>query len=228
MLKRIVKERTVRRSEILDSAGRLIRSKGYEQMTVQDILDDLRIAKGTFYHYFGSKLALLEAFIERMLGDVDQLVGPIVSDPGLPALKKLQQLFGEIARWKTEQKTVLIALLRIWYTDDNVIVRHKLRATGLKRFAPYLAAIVRQGIAEGVMSTPYPEQAAEIVILIGRGLDDALAEYLLLDDPAIETSERIECTIAAYTAAVETILGIPPNSLHFVDTETLDQWRAST
>ena len=49
---RTVKAHAVRRNEILDVAQRLIYTKGYEQMTIQDILDGLQISKGAFYHYF--------------------------------------------------------------------------------------------------------------------------------------------------------------------------------
>ncbi len=64
---RVVKDYTVRRNEILDVAQRLMVTTGYEQMTIQDILDGLGISKGAFYHYFSSKQELLEAIIERML-----------------------------------------------------------------------------------------------------------------------------------------------------------------
>ena len=65
---RILKEEeyTVKRNEILDVAQRLIYTKGYEQMTIQDMLDDLQISKGAFYHYFDSKQAVLEALVERI------------------------------------------------------------------------------------------------------------------------------------------------------------------
>jgi len=56
--------------EILDVAQRLVNTKGYEQMTIQDLLDELQISKGAFYHYFGSKQALLEAIIERIVDEV--------------------------------------------------------------------------------------------------------------------------------------------------------------
>ncbi len=85
---RIVKEHAVRRNEILDVAQRLVNTKGYEQMTIQDILDDLQISKGAFYHYFDSKQALLEAIIERMVDEVEQLLLPIIHDPHLPALHR--------------------------------------------------------------------------------------------------------------------------------------------
>ena len=51
---RVVKEEdyAARRNEILDVARQLVYTKGYEQMSIQDILDALKISKGAFYHYF--------------------------------------------------------------------------------------------------------------------------------------------------------------------------------
>ena len=53
---RTVKEPDVRRNEILDVAQQFFYTKGYEQTSVHDIIDQIGIAKGTFYHYFGSKV----------------------------------------------------------------------------------------------------------------------------------------------------------------------------
>ena len=52
MMARPVKEHEyrVKRSAILDAARRLVQTKGYEQMAIQDVLDDLQISKGAFYH----------------------------------------------------------------------------------------------------------------------------------------------------------------------------------
>ena len=77
---RVVKESSVRRNEILDVAQQLVFTKGYEQMTIQDILDGLHISKGAFYHYFDSKGDLLEALVERMASDGMRLLLPIVED----------------------------------------------------------------------------------------------------------------------------------------------------
>ena len=53
------KEYAFKRNQILDVTQRLVYTKGYEQMAIQDILDELLISKGAFYHYFDSKPALL-------------------------------------------------------------------------------------------------------------------------------------------------------------------------
>src|SRR6266567_609789 len=176
---RVVKEYGVRRNEILDEAQRLMESKGYEQMTIQDILDGLQISKGAFYHYFGSKQELLEAVLARIMDVVEQLLFPIVHDPHLSALEKFQRFCTTLARWKTTQRTFLLALLRVWYTDDNAIVRQKLHIANDKRTAPLLTTIVRQGIQEGVMSASYPDQIGEIVLSIMADLSEKLGMQLL-------------------------------------------------
>ena len=54
---RIVKEHDERKNEIIDTAERLFAQKGYEQCSVNDILSEIGIAKGTILNslYFSSK-----------------------------------------------------------------------------------------------------------------------------------------------------------------------------
>ncbi len=225
---RIVKEHAVRRNEILDVALQLVYTKGYEQMTIQDILDDLQISKGAFYHYFDSKQELLEALIERMLDKAEEhLLIPIVYAPHLRALEKLQRFFATLNSWKIARKGFFLALLRVWYTDDNAIVRQKMLINGTKRIIPLLTAMIRQGIEEGVLTTPYPDQVGGAVFSIIQGLGDTLAGLLLSIEPERDDLRHIECTVAAYTDALERILGAPTGSLPLIDTETLKEWFVS-
>jgi hypothetical protein len=86
--------------------------------------------------YFDSKPALLSALVERMGDQVEQLVLPIVHDPKLSALDKLQRFFATLDHWKLAHKRFVLAYLRIWYGDENAIIRHKLYIARVKRFAP--------------------------------------------------------------------------------------------
>jgi len=225
---RIVKEHTVRRNEILDVAQRLVYIKGYEQMTIQDILDDLQISKGAFYHYFSSKQELLEALIERMLDQGIQLILPIVQNHHLSAIEKLQSYFATIARWRTAQKVFFLALLRIWYTDDNAIVRQKMRSTiVIKRITSLLTGIIRQGVQEGILTTSHPDEVGEVVVSLGFDFQEAIGSLLLSFDPKRDDMFTIERTVAVYTDAIERVLGAPKDSLRFIDTETLKEWIVS-
>ena len=223
---RILKEEqyTVRRNEILDVTQRLVYTKGFGQMTIQDILDDLQISKGAFYHYFDSKQALLEALSERLQDEADRILIPIAQDAHLSALEKLERYFDTAARWKTAQKSYLLALLRVWYTDDNAIVRQKVYTTAVKRVTPLLSVIIRQGVQEGVFTTPFPDQVSEVVLSLVQSLGDTYARMLLSPEAEGGDLQSIERTSAAYSDALERILGAPPGSLHLVDTATLEEW----
>src|SRR5205085_6114725 len=173
------KEYALKRNQILDVTQRLVYTKGYEQMAIQDILDELRISKGAFYHYFDSKPMLLEALIERIGQDAIQLLTPIVQDSHLPALEKLQRFFDAAVRWKTARKTIMIELLRVWYDDHNAIVRQKMMALWSRQALPLLTEIFHQGIQEGVLNIPFPDQVGIILLSFNQGIGDAFAELLL-------------------------------------------------
>jgi AcrR family transcriptional regulator len=221
---RIVKEHTVRRNEILDAAQRLIYTKGYEQMTVQDILDNLQISKGAFYHYFDTKQALLEATVERIGEEALQFLLPIVHDPVLPALDKFQRYLATLNRWKVGQKAFFLALLRVWFNDDNAIVRQKLRATAIREISPLLSEIIRQGIQEGVMTATYPDQAGEVLASLAQDAGEAIGALILSFDPERDDMQRVERTVAVYTDAFERLVGVPAGSLTLVDDQTLKEW----
>src|SRR5579859_6436037 len=141
-----------RRNAILDAAQRAVENKGYQQMAIADLLSELQISSGAFYHYFDSKPALLFALVERMGEQIEQLVLPIIHDPTLRALDKLQRFFTTLDHVKLAHKRFVLEYLRVWYADENAIVRHKLYLARIKRFTPWLEEIIRQGIEEGVLA----------------------------------------------------------------------------
>jgi AcrR family transcriptional regulator len=217
------KEYALKRSQILDVTQRLIYTKGYEQMAIQDILNELQISKGAFYHYFDSKPDLLEALIERIQQETLLILTPIVEDAQLPALAKLQRYFDVAVQWKTARKRFLIELLRVWYTDHNAIVRQKMWATLSKQAMPLLTQIFLQGIREGALNIPFPEQIGPIVLSMIQSLGDGFAE-LLLHEPRGDELQRAERLVTAYNNALERLLGAPAGSLQLMSAEALQAW----
>src|SRR5713226_3435253 len=221
---RIVKEHAVRRNEILDVAQRLVDTKGYEQTTIQDILDGLQISRGAFYHYFDSKQALLDALVDRMRKEAEQTLLPIVQDPHLPALQKFRRYFEASARWKTNQKTLIISLLRMWYTDENAFIRQKMTAESLKSTAHLLEPIIRQGIEEKVFTTRFPEQVAVIVAGVALSLTDTIIGLLLSPRPDQATFHKSEIILDAYVDTIERIVGAPSGSLNIFEPDAFKEW----
>ncbi|HLO14968.1 MAG TPA: TetR/AcrR family transcriptional regulator [Anaerolineales bacterium] len=227
MVRTIKKEEyATKRNEILDVAFRLVYSKGYDKMTIQDILDQLQISKGAFYHYFESKADVLEALVERMAAEqVESHIMTIVQNPDLTAIEKLQLYFDTAVQWKTTQKEFIMQLTRVWYSDENALARQKMFNMMVTHVTPLFVEIIKQGAKEGVFSTPYPEYASQVNINLIQGLGDTFARMLLSEESKnSNTLQEAKDLIAAYNDALERILGAPKGSIHLMDIESLREW----
>jgi len=225
---RIVNEQdyAAKRNEILDAAQRLISTKGYEQMTIQDLLDDFHMSKGALYHYFDSKQAVLSALIERIVQQIEQALLPVIHDPTRGALDKLQAFFAALVTWKTEHPPLALALLRVWYTDENALFRQTLRETRISHLSPLLEAILCQGREEGVVTLSYPDQTGRVILSLVEDLSDTLARMLLFGEAKPYDDSLPQQVVAASTEAVERVLGVPSGSLCLVQPKALRQWMA--
>ena len=56
-----------RKMELLQIAYRLFLTRGYENTSVDGIIEEAGIAKGTYYYYFESKEQMLEEVIDMMI-----------------------------------------------------------------------------------------------------------------------------------------------------------------
>ena len=214
----------LRRDEFVDVAQRLIQSRGYEQMSVQDVLDELGASKGAFYHYFDSKEALLTAVIERMTDGALAMLAPMVADPAIPAPEKFEGVFSGIARFKNARKELLLAIIQTWISDDNAIVREKFRRATVKRLAPLMATIVEQGLAEGTFSASPPEPVARVLVSLMLGANEAAVDLFVAHQANAITFETVQSTLTAYADAFGRILGAPTGSFRITDEATLRLW----
>ncbi len=227
---KVEEEYAARRNEILDVTRKLVYTKGYEQMSIQDILDAMKISKGAFYHYFDSKPALLEALIDRLGEEAEATFLPLLNDPALPALEKLCRYFDTAVQWKASQKDYMLALARIWYSDENAITRDKLFTKMLKRVAPAFTQVIQQGVREGTLSTAFPEQATEITLYLILGLGNKFSEIILghedgtIDLSAEERFNIMQKAVAAYTEAMERVLGASAGSIQLMDDDSIRVW----
>jgi len=216
--------RAVRSDAILDAAERLMRTCGYEEMSVQDIQDELGVSRGAIYHYFGSKDEILEAVLERMTDAVMAVVEPFADNPNLTPLAKLQQVFAIAGQWKAERKELMVALVQAWYSDHNLLVRERLGHVARARLTPLIADIVREGKAEGAFRVGSPDHAAAILAAMLLNSGEALSRLIFARLAGTVPFEDIEIAIAAYNEAFERILGLTAGSFEIIDSPTLRFW----
>lgn len=223
-MSRTIKDYEARRVEILTTAQRLFFSNGYENTTVQEIIDTVGIAKGTFYHYFDSKVDLLDALVESMTEQRLRLAKSIMDEHGLNAAQKLQRIFSEIEVWKTDNRKFFLEILRSWYSDENIIVRFKLTSQARQVMRGVLAQIIRQGVAEGTFKTPYPERIGEVILGLLENTSDELASILLGFQPGDLPLACLEEKLAVNQHAINLLLGAQPGAVQIYTLDSLRLW----
>jgi AcrR family transcriptional regulator len=214
----------IRRDAFLDVAQGLIMSRGYDQFSIQDILDAAGASKGAFYHYFDSKAALLDAIVDRMADQAMTRVQPLLDDPSLTAPQKLQAVFGGIAEYKAERSDLIVGFLRVWASDDNSIVRERLRRLLSQRQLRLLRAIVQQGIADGSFTSRHPDHLARVLAGFMVGMSELAMELWIGRQEGTITFEEVKRIFDAYQEGFERIVGARPGSLKFLDEAALEVW----
>ena len=198
---RIVKDAETRKTEILDVAEQIFWEKGYEHATINDILAETGLAKGSLYYHFKSKEDILDGLIKRR-GDVAiETAGSIAHTDGLDAQTKLLLIILSQQPSDERQKQLTADLEK---TSGGQMFIKSLNDIVL-RLAPVMQGIIEQGISEGVFSTPYPLESSEILLAAAHALFD--------NGDFAWTQEQRTQKLTAFFVVVERTLGITEGSL---------------
>jgi AcrR family transcriptional regulator len=214
----------VRRDAFLDVAQRFVQTKGFDAMSIQDLLDELDASKGAFYHYFDSKQTLLEAVVERFADAALVTLEPVLSDAKLPAVRKLESIFSGIASFKAQQKEFVLGIIEVWNSDGNAVVREKLRRLTVNRLVPLLSLVIEQGMTEGTFAAQSPEETAMVLTSLMLGFQQQASDLFIARQAGTIGFDVVQRAVAANTQAYERILGIPKGSLTIIDEPTLRFW----
>ena len=110
-----MKKGDLRRQAILDTAEALFFGRGYEETSVQDILDAMGLSKGGFYHHFESKMAVLEAVSARRAEQKYSQAARELRASSLGALEKLNRLFSLVNIFEREQPEFVQMVLNVCF-----------------------------------------------------------------------------------------------------------------
>ena len=202
---RIVKEYEERRKEILESAERLFVTKGYTKTTVNDILKEIGIAKGTFYHYFKSKEEVMDEIIMRVIKEDVAKAKVIVSNPNIPVLEKLFRILMEQSPKSGDVKDKMIEQ---FHQPNNAEMHQKSLVQSIIHLSPVLAEVLEQGIEEGIFSTSYPQETIELLLSSAQVIfDDGLFQW---------KPEEMMRRVKAYIKMMEVSVGAKEGSFDYM------------
>ncbi len=157
-------EETVR--SILDVSFRLFMEKGYEHTSIQDILDHLGgLSKGAIYHHFKSKEDILVAVADKMMSESNRRLAEIMNRIDLNGKEKLKTIFKASLNRRVQEEMFTVAP----DMRSNPKLLFSFLQEMVEEAAPhYVLPIIRQGIEDGSIETDYPEELAELIMLVAN------------------------------------------------------------
>lgn len=221
---RIVKAAEVRREELLDAAQRQFGAKGYDGTSVADIIADVGISKGAFYHHFASKEDLLEALACRHARNATAETRVVLDDPTLDSFSKLVGFLGIMRGSKLRNAAELRATFEPMFRPENLTLFMRTHRAVNGVVKPLLARLIAEGVAERTFDTPDPDGAAETILHLLTSNRDLVTElYLTRDRLTFERLSRQLMTRLTYLGTViDRILGLPEGSIELADRDILD------
>lgn len=197
---RIVKEAEERKNEILDVAERLFGTKGFDNTSTNDILQEVEIARGTLYYHFQSKEEILDAVIERMIGQMLAKAGTFARQKEIPVLQRLTRMIRALQvneEWGG-------GLMEQIHRPQNALMHQKIQERLLAGMNPMLTGLIEEGVAAGICHTDYPAEVAEMTFLYANTAFDALAA---------QTEEARRQKMAAFIYNLERLLQMEQGSM---------------
>lgn len=148
--------------KILNVAQRLFWEKGYDNTTIQDIVDHLDgLSKGAVYHHFKSKEEIMDAVGDRMfLANNPFEVVRQRSD--LNALEKLREAIrlNQSDEARTGMTIQAIPLTR----NPRLLV--EMIESNRRILTPYYLELLEEGNRDGSLHTEYAKEIAELLPLL--------------------------------------------------------------
>lgn len=205
-----------RRNQILETAERLFYTKGYEETSIQDILDEMKLSKGGFYHHFESKLQLLEALCERQMAENSEKMRQAVADAEGDAVAQLNALYEHCTLWQEGQAAFTALVLRAAYEGGSVQIRDTVKRTMLAGARPMMKDIIHAGVEQGKFFTRYVDDIGELLLLLFANLNDEIA-MRLAEAHSSNPISGILGQLKTYRHAAEMLTGAPYGSLVLYD-----------
>ena len=152
----------VTEERILDVAQQLFLEKGYENTTIQDIVDGLGgLTKGAVYHHFKSKEEILDKVSDRMFFQNNPFEA-VKQRGDLNGLEKLR----EAVRLNQADASRTNLTLQSLPLNINPRLLVEMIASNRRVLTPYFLELLEEGNRDGSMHTNYPREIAELLPLL--------------------------------------------------------------
>lgn len=183
----MAKTKEERRNEIIETAGKLFEEKGYEQTQVQDIVNEIGVAKGLFYYYFKSKDEVMEELADRYADAIIDAVNKLI-DKDISTFEKINRIFQIFIDSAEKKSGIFMGILNV----KNGITHERIFFNVGKKMVPLVTELILSGNDNGECNCSDPKFITEFLVsglfnIMNQISPDEKIDYLKEKLPMIKT-----------------------------------------
>ncbi len=153
-------------NKIINVSLKLFMEKGYENTSIQDIIDNLGgLTKGAIYHHFKSKEEIFMAVANKIHEETTDFILNIVNDKTLSGFEKLQKMFYYSLESSSQEK---MASLSVNLLMNPQFLSIQLQSTINDIVPLYIQPIIEEAISDGSIKTDYPKELSEVIMILSN------------------------------------------------------------
>jgi AcrR family transcriptional regulator len=204
-----------RRARILDAAQGLFFSRGWDDVTVANVLSEAGISKGGFYHHFTAKEDLLDGVVERFtieaLASAEMARAATAGD----ALMRFNAFLAESSRWKAERGQQMKFFMDATLRPGNDILFQRISNASSAAARPILRGMIADGVAEGCFDVPDTDLVTETILAFGAGRKSAVEKAIRAAEAGDldAATALLDNRMVAEGALIDRMLGLPQGSV---------------
>ena len=183
----MAKTKEERRNEIIETAGKLFEKKGYEQTQVQDIVNEIGVAKGLFYYYFKSKDEVMEELADRYADAIIDAVNKLI-DKDISTFDKINRIFQIFIDSAEKKSGIFMGILNV----KNGKTHERIFFNVGKKMVPLVTELILSGNDNGECNCSDPKFITEFLVsglfnIMNQISPDEKIDYLKEKLPTIKT-----------------------------------------
>lgn len=181
---------------LLDAASAEFAARGYYATSIRDIAARAGVSLSALYHYYAGKQTLLAALLNEGMDAYFALCDDALAQAGRDPAGRLAAVVGATVRYRAERSIASLILINearaLPESLASAYRNRERRATDLFRSA------IDAGIASGIFTTPYPDDARRTII----AACNAVAQWYDPDGPV-----ALDVLVERYVSLAYTLLG---------------------
>lgn len=178
-------KRNERKQKLLKIAYNMFLTKGYDNTSIDDIINEAQIAKGTYYYYFESKEQTLEEVINMMINEEVELANGILNMP-ISIPEKLVGVITSLRPKPHEQE-----MQNILNKKENIVMHEKINNRIIEEAIPLLEQVVKEGIESNIFNCNHIKERLRMLLIMSNELFDNDKFDLNEVEVFIDTTEKM-------------------------------------